>query len=160
MTDIVPEGDEPTPEPASGAPPVEISGQEVLDAEPKATDEDGNDTRPTLKVRADTEQAQQFHLRMGVPNALLGRVQKLGKGVDKLAAKKGDDLTDAEKERLTNLQIAIYDSLVMLVVADERDTFIDWAIEVDPPVEGEEWSKLMASAIEAITGRPTGPSSA
>lgn len=142
----------PTQQAPVEAPPDNIGGQEALDGEGGGDNVD-TDGRPLL--RHEILKGRTFHLRSGVPNALLGRLQATTKKVAPLADKKNEELTDAEKSIALDAQIAFYDALRKLIVEDERDAFQEYAEDVDPPIDGDGWSLLVSTAIQTITGRPT-----
>lgn len=118
---------------------------DVLDAEPLPDD------RPVLTVRG-----RDFHLRSGVPNALLVRAMKSGRDIAPFADRPPKEWTLKQQEMINEAVINAYDGVLKLVVEDERREFEDYCIDVEPPFTATEHGELLGDAIEAITGHPTG----
>ena len=138
-----------TPEapPPAAPPPDNVGGQAALDGE------DGGDGRPVLRHEVLGDRT--FHLRSGVPSALLGRLQSTARKVVPLADKRNEDMTDADKQAAMDSQVAFFDAVVKLIVAEERDAFVEYCEDRDPVIDGDGWALLLGAAIETVSGRPT-----
>jgi len=123
---------------SKGAPPPgTVAGLDAIDNEPAA------DEIRKIKVRD-----REFTLRSSLPGMLLMRLTKKQMELSKPGAV-NDPMKQAEALSATG------DMISKLVVEAEREDFIDYLEDVDPPVEVTELMKLMQEMTERVTGRPT-----
>lgn len=119
-------------------PPPEVASVDVLAAEAAAAE-----GRPFVDVRG-----RRFHLRPKVPGMLLMQLSKSQTDLSSYGA-------DTDPVRQAAALAKASDALTKLVVAEERQDFIDWCEDVDPPVEMPELMALVGKMMEVISGRPT-----
>lgn len=130
-------------------PPQEVAGLDPVVNEPEP------DEGLYLPVRD-----RRFKLRNGIPGVLVGRITKTAQAVGALNLGERDPstYTESERRKIQAAIVASFDGLTKLIVEDERDGFIEWCEDVDPVLGDKEQGELLATALETITGRPTGAS--
>lgn len=127
------------------SPPTDVAGLEALDNEP--------DENPMLDVRG-----RSFRLRSVLPSMLIGRLNKTAESARGLLGKEFKDLTPSQADRFQSAVAASYDALIKMVVEDDRQDFVSWCEDVEPPINSTEQAELLRTAVETIVGRPTGAS--
>lgn len=149
QTGMVPESDDvldgaSTGSDSTGPPPDEIASVDVIAAETEANEDGGS---PVLRV-----QGEVFKLRSKVPGMLLMQLSKAQNDIQSANAE-----TDFIKQSKALGKIS--DVITKLIAADDRDRFIEWAEDTDPPLEITDLMGFVGEMMTEITGRPTEPAS-
>lgn len=138
--------------------PAEVAGSVVLENEPGTDlggDADGTPEGPHVDVRG-----RRFALRTAIPGMLMSRISRVGADAVRLADVDPTSMTEAQQRKLTEASASTYDVFRRLVVREQVDDFIEYVEDAEPPIEFTELGEILASAMEAISGRPTQPSTA
>lgn len=122
---------------ASAPPPSEVASVEVLSAEQAAAA--GN---PVVEIRGRT-----FRLRSSVPGMLLLELSKAQSNLQAPGA-----AADPAKQAAALAKTG--DAITKLVVAEERNDFIEWCEDAEPPLEMVELMGYIGKMMTEITGRP------
>jgi hypothetical protein len=149
QTGMVPESDDvldaaSTGSGSTGPPPDEIASVDVIVAEAAANEDGGS---PVLKTRGEV-----FALRSKVPGMLLMQLSKAQADITSANAE-----TDFVKQ--SKALVKISDVITKLIAAEDRDRFIEWSEDTDPPLEMADLMELVGEMMTEITGRPTEPAS-
>lgn len=123
---------------ASSPPPPEVASVDVLAAEAAAADD-----LPTVLVRD-----RVFRLRSKVPGMLLMQLSKAQSDLQAPGALANPN-KQAKALATTN------DAVTKLVAAEDRDDFIEFCEDAEPPMEMTELMGLVGEMMTAITGRPS-----
>lgn len=123
-------------------PPAEIASVDVLAAEKAATE-----GTPTIPVRG-----QVFRLRSKIPGMLLLQLTRAQQDIQSPGG-----MEDPVKQ--SRVLATTFDTITKLVVGEDRDAFINWCEDAEPPLEMVEITSLLSEMMTEITGRPTSPAS-